>query len=139
MSFGRGSLMTLRCQSRTAPRAFTSAPFASKNLIISGWLCAAAHISGDWPPQCSFAFTSAPALTSTFAASRRPVRATSISAVSPSELAPSTAAPAASSAAMIGVSPAIAASDSANAPKSLRASTSAPAAISFFTSVRSPL
>ena len=41
--------MTLRCQSRTTPRASTSAPFSSRNFTISGWLCAAAHISADLP------------------------------------------------------------------------------------------
>ena len=60
MSLGRGSVMTLRSHWRMTPRALRSAPFEARNLTISAWLCAAAHISADCPPQSSLALTSAP-------------------------------------------------------------------------------
>src|SRR5215510_3161664 len=43
------------------PRASRSAPFDASSLTISAWLCAAAHISGVWPPNTSLALMSAPA------------------------------------------------------------------------------
>ena len=117
MSFGRGSVMTLRSHWRTTPRALTSAPFDARNFTISAWLCAAAHISADCPPKVSLALTSAPASTSSFAASTLPLRAAAISGVSPSGFVKLGSAPALSSASMIGAEPMMAASASADVPK----------------------
>ena len=86
MSFGRGSVMTLRSHCRTTPRALRSAPFDASSFTISPWPCAAAHMSADWPPNDSVALTSAPASSSRFAASTLPLRAAAISGVSPSGL-----------------------------------------------------
>ncbi len=72
MSLGRGSVMTLRSHWRTTPRALTSAPRETSSRTISGWLCAAAHIKADCPPQVSLAFTSACASSSRLAASTLP-------------------------------------------------------------------
>ena len=104
---------------------------------MSAWLCAAAHISAVCPPKFSLALTSAPASSSRFAASTLPVRATAISADSPSGFLVLGSAPALSSASMIGAEPMIAASVSAVVPNWFFSFTFAPALISARTSSRS--
>jgi hypothetical protein len=99
-----------RSKLRTTARASTSAPLDASSFTISGWRRAAAHMSAVWPPKRSVAFTFAPRLISSFAASTLPVRATLISAVCPSAFGDSTSAPAASSSCRIAASPASAAS-----------------------------
>ena len=44
----------------SSERAFTSAPCLMRSCTISGWLCAAAHMSAVWPRHCSRALTLAP-------------------------------------------------------------------------------
>jgi hypothetical protein len=126
MSLGRPSAVTRRCQSRTVERSFTSAPRDTRNRIISGWPCAAAHISAVCPPQASCAPTFAPFFSSSFAASTFPVRATTISGVWPSALVASAGAPASSSSRITSRWPVTAASISGVAPKRFAARTSAP-------------
>ena len=104
---------------------------------MSAWLCAAAHISADWPPQVSLALTSAPASSSRLAASTLPLRAAAISGVSPSGFLVLGSAPALSSASMIGAEPMIAASVIADVPNWFFNLTFAPALISARTSSRS--
>ncbi len=134
MSLGRGSVITLRSHWRTMPRALRSAPFDARSLTISAWLCAAAHISADWPPKSSLALTSARASSRSFAASTLPLRATAISGVSPSGFFVLGSAPALSNASMIGAEPMIAASVIADVPNWFFSLTFAPALISARTS-----
>jgi len=94
----------------------TSAPWSTSSFTISPWLCDAAHISADWPPQLSLRFTWAPCFSSTFAASTRPERAAAIRAVWPEGFGESGSAPALSSASRIGALPTVAASIMADAP-----------------------
>ena len=105
---------------------------------MSAWLCAAAHISADCPPQVSLALMSAPASSSALAASTLPLRAAAISGVSPLGVLKLGSAPALSSASMIGAEPMIAASVMAEVPSWFYSLTFAPALISARTSSRSP-
>ena len=73
-------------------------------------------MSADCPPHSSFVLTFAPASTSSRAEATLPVRATTISGVSPSALLRFASAPASSNASMSGVAPRTAASDNACAP-----------------------
>ncbi len=106
---------------------------------MSGWLCAAAHMSADCPPQVSLALMSAPASRSALAASTLPVRAAAISGVSPLGVLKLGSAPALSSASMIGAEPMMAASVMADVPNWFSSLTFAPALISARTSSRSLL
>ncbi len=120
-----------------AARVDVGAACDARNFTISAWLCAAAHISADCPPQVSLALTSAPASSSRLAASTLPLRAAAISGVSPSGFLVLGSAPALSSASMIGAEPMIAASVSADVPNWFFSLTFAPALISARTSSRS--
>ena len=80
----------------------------------------------DCPPQFSFALMSAPAASSTFAASSLPLRAAAISGVSPSVVRKLGSAPALSSASRIGAEPMIAASVMAEVPNWFASLTFAP-------------
>src|SRR5687768_5383116 len=139
MSLGRGSVMTLRSHWRMMPRALRSAPLDARNLTISGWRCAEAHINAVCWPKVSRALTSAPASMSSRAASTRPLRAAAISGVSPSGFLKLASAPAFSSRSMIGADPRMAASVIADVPKWFFALTSAPAFTSARTSSTSSL
>jgi hypothetical protein len=97
-------------------RASTSAPASTRTRTMAGWFCAAAHISAVCPRHRSTALTLAPFRSSARAASTRPLRATTISAVWPSAFGDSTSAPAASSRSMRTASPPTAAVDSGVAP-----------------------
>ena len=105
---------------------------------MSAWLCAAAHMSADCPPQVSLALMSAPASRSALAASILPLRAAAISGVSPLGVLKLGSAPALSSASMMGAEPMMAASVMADVPNWFASLTFAPALISARTSSRSP-
>ena len=51
-------------QSVASARIDRSAPFDTRNFTISGWFCAAAHITADWSRMRSRRLTSAPSRTS---------------------------------------------------------------------------
>ncbi len=128
--FSRGSLVTCRSQFHVTCRAFTSAPCAINSCAISGCDSATAHISAVCCRHCSLELTSAPCASSTLAASTLPVRATVISAVSPSLLAALASAPASSSFAIIGALPFTHARYNGVTPYRFAAFTFAPALIS---------
>ena len=121
MSFGRGSVMTLRCQLRSMLPRRRRRPCRPGTSPSPAGFARQPTSMRDCPPHSSFALMSAPAATSSSAALTLSVRATTISGVSPSGFAALASAPASSNAAMIGVEACTAASESAEAPNSFRA------------------
>ena len=111
-------------------RAETSAPRSTSSRTASGCSFAAAHINAVVPRSSSAASTAAPRSSSTASTSTRPVRAASISGVSPPGSRSFGSAPASISRATSAAPAPAQASDSGVTPARFLAVTSAPAAIS---------